>query len=133
MLDTTHGAELTPATPAPRLMLDHHQLRELGITKLPRAGTDVRGEFKARVVHASTSDLNADGKLDAVTLVLEFDLAETCIEEVPEEREPESAHEARERRGAQLYETPRHKIAERYAGGSSHIGEFGIYNRRKGA
>lgn len=130
MLDTTERELILPKV-GPRLTLTHRELRELGITHLPPAGTVVDVHGRTRVVHASTTDDDADGSLDSATVVLEFNLAETKVTDVPEERKPVTRGEAADK----LYESPRHlrKNAERNVGGSPHVGEFGVDNRRKGA
>lgn len=95
--------------PGPRLTLDHNALVKLNVSHVPAAGTEVLVQGIARVVHASTSDHDADGQLEAICVVLEFDLNETEVDPIPEERRPES----REGAARRLYETPRHRQTQR--------------------
>lgn len=89
--------ESTDIRTLPSITLDAQQLRALGVKRIPRAGSTVLLNALARVVHASTSDTNRDGKLDAAQVTLELDLDETELEEVPEEPRRISRDEVAER------------------------------------
>jgi len=92
-------ATAEPIRVLPSITLNREQLKAMGVTILPRAGAEVLLSGVARVVHASTSDHDRDGKLDSAHVVLEFEPAELELEEIPEEPRPVSRGDA----GKKLY------------------------------
>ena len=74
----------------------------LGFTEPPAAGTELYLGAVAVVVHSSTTDDDADGKVDRVKVVLR--LTELAIDEP--EAEPPGPFERREASAARLYARP---------------------------
>jgi len=120
------------------LRLDLHAAKFRGGSTLPRAGTRLLLLTTATVIESATEDANRDGVPEGLHFVVKVEsfAADVIEDESPEEEIEQRAQDLiaeRDRQARLLYESPRRKLTERDIGGSAHVGEHGVFNRKWGA
>lgn len=85
-----------------RMTLHEEQLKALGFSELPKAGTAIHLEAMACVTRSATEDPDADGDVDYVCVELQLTQLGAEIDGEPE---PENKVERRQKSAAKLYGT----------------------------